>query len=406
MANTQAVLKAERMRIEIPIIGGPFDRLTSVLEEFEPGEPGFVVRPEQCGVAPRTVTQPVEREVEVTVPARLHLAVLDMNRFSPDRVGGGGIGLGIGIYFHVRVRATQRPEIIVRGERPLIVKHFAHVLKEVLQYPGGFEIELHDHKRRHVGLGSSSGTMSAACIGINEVLGRPFNNRELRRIIGYNACEESPSGNNYLIRTFETGIGSMVGINGGLVLGSDDAELVYRIPLPNTKVIMVIPDVPSLEDEYTGKDTAADAEVGLLLRRARYLDARQCNTKAHVILLDLLPAMVKGNIEAIGDAILDLTFTGSKRAECEQHGLCGAHIFQYIGLFREMGAELAGMSSVGPTTFALTQQPLVQSRILKYLRDQGVPASRIIETEVDNIGARILEGSEERTYQHEGWIHG
>ena len=33
--------------------------------------------------------------VTVTAPARIHLTVLDMNRFSPDRPGGGGIGFAI-----------------------------------------------------------------------------------------------------------------------------------------------------------------------------------------------------------------------------------------------------------------------------------------------------------------------
>ena len=396
----------QRQRIEITTIGGPFDRLTSVLEEFIPGDKNFINFPETFGVAPRTVSRVVEREVEVKVPARLHISVMDMNRFNPYRPGGGGIGLALGIYFRARVRAVTKPEITVNGERPLIVRHFAHVFKEILEYPGGFEIELFDHKRRHVGLGSSSGTMCAACIGINEALGRPFNNRELRRVMVYNACEESPTGHDYLIRNFETGIGAMAGVHGGMVVGSDDAELIYRIPLPETKAIVVIPDVPTLKDEYTGKDTAAEAEVGLLLRRARYLDARQCNTKAHLILLDLLPAMVKGDLRAIGEAILDLTFTGSKRAECEQHGLCGANIFHYIGLFREMGAEVVGMSSVGPTTFALTREPLVYNRIIKYLRDHGFPSSRIIETEVDNLGARIIENSQERNYQNEGWLQG
>ena len=51
---------------------------------------------------------------------------------------------------------------------------------------------------------------------------------------------------------FETGIGAMVGVNGGWVLASDDLTLVYRVPLPDTKAIVFIPDVPSLADEYTG----------------------------------------------------------------------------------------------------------------------------------------------------------
>ena len=61
----------------------------------------------------------------------------------------------------------------------------------------------------------------------------------------------------------------MVGIHGGLVVGSDDAEIIYRAPLEDTKVIILIPDVPSLEDEYTGKDMQLML-VGLLLRRAPF----------------------------------------------------------------------------------------------------------------------------------------
>lgn len=89
MQASQVARHPQKQKIEIPIIGGPFDRLTAVLEEFEPGEQGFIIHPEQCGVSPRTVSHVVEREVEVIVPARLHLAVLDMNRFSIERVGGG-----------------------------------------------------------------------------------------------------------------------------------------------------------------------------------------------------------------------------------------------------------------------------------------------------------------------------
>ncbi|WP_066636772.1 GHMP family kinase ATP-binding protein [Desulfolucanica intricata] len=403
MAVNKVIKLAEKKTIEIGIIGGPFDRITTILEEFEPGQKDFIIHPESFGVAPRTVTEIIEREVEVTVPARLHSTVLDMNRFNTGRAGGGGIGWAVGVYFRARVRSTESPNIVVKGQRPLIVNHFAQVFKEILKFPGGFEIELYDHGRRHVGMGSSTGTMTAACVGINEVLGRPFNNRELRRILGFNACEESS--NNYLIRGFETGIGAMVGINGGMVLSTDDMELIYKISVPNTKALIVIPDVPSLEDEFCGKETAAESEVELLMRRARYLDSLQCGTKSQIVLLDLLPAMVRRDLKAIGNAIFDLSFLGSKRAECEQHGLCGAPIYQYIGTFREIGAEVAGMSSVGPTVYALTQNQNVYERMLKYLESQNIPSSRIIETHIDNTGARIIENGKERNYQHEGWLN-
>ena len=393
----------EKKTIEIGIIGGPFDRITTVLEEFEPGQKDFIVQPETFGVAPRTVSEICEREVEVTVPARLHSTVLDMNRFNTGRAGGGGIGWAVGVYFQAKVRATVSPEIVVTGQRPLIVSHFAQLFKEILQFPGGFEIELYDHGRRHVGMGSSIGTMTAACIGMNEVLGRPFTNRELRRVLGFNACEES--GQHYLIRGFETGIGAMAGINGGMVLSTDDMELVYRIAVPETKALIFIPDVPSLEDEYSGKETSAESEVELLMRRARYLDSLQCGTKSQIVLLDLLPSMVRGDLKGIGNSLFDLAFLGSKRAECEQHGVFGAPIYHFLGTLRGIGAEVVGMSSVGPTVYALTKDQDVMDRMVKYLKDHNVPESRIIETSIDNIGVRVTENGVERNYQHEGWLN-
>lgn len=406
MAETALQQRPPKQKITINIVGSLIDRVTTVLEEFEPGQDEFIIPLENFGVPPRTVKEAVEREVEITVPARLHPTVLDMNRFNLNRAGGGGVGIAIGVYFHARVKSTKEPKIVVKGERTLIMEHFAHVFKKLTNYPGGFEIELYDHKRRHVGMGSTAGSMCAACIGINEVLGNPFTGRELRRILGYHSCEESSTGNGYLIPAFETGIGAMASVNGGWVLGTDDLELVYRVDLPDTKVIVLIPDVPSLADEFTGTETAAESEAELLMNRARYLDSMQVGVKAQLIMMNLLPAMIKRNLKAMGDAMFDISFLGSKRAECESHGSFGGPIYNYITAFREIGAEVAGMSSVGPTIFALTQKQDVYDRILKYLRTQNVPESRIIETYVDNVGGSIRENGVERAFQSESWLQG
>ena len=146
---------------------------------------------------------------------------------------------------------------------------------------------------------------------------------------------------------FETGIGAMVGVNGGWVLASDDLTLVYRVPLPDTKAIVLIPDVPSLADEFTGVETAAESEVELLMRRARQLDAAQAGAKSRIVLLDMLPAMVRGDLKTMGDALFEICYLGSKRAECEQHGSGGTPIYDYITKFRDMGIEVAGSTVLG-----------------------------------------------------------
>ncbi len=69
-------------------IGSLIDRVTTVLEEFEPGQKEFIIPLEKFNVAPRRVSEVIEKEVEITVPARLHPTVLDMNRFNLNRAGG------------------------------------------------------------------------------------------------------------------------------------------------------------------------------------------------------------------------------------------------------------------------------------------------------------------------------
>ena len=71
-----------------------------------------------------------------------------------------------------------------------------------------------------------------------------------------------------------------------------------------------------------------------------------------------------------------------------------------------MGIEVVGMSSVGPTVFALTQNQAAYNRAISYLRSQGLPESRIVETEVDNLGGRITNNGVERSFISEGWLQG
>ena len=98
MFNSESFEVPVKQKITINIIGSLIDKVTTVLEEFEPGQKDFIIPLQNFGVAPRTVTEVVEREVEITVPARLHPSVLDMNRFNLTVQVGGGIGIGVSDY--------------------------------------------------------------------------------------------------------------------------------------------------------------------------------------------------------------------------------------------------------------------------------------------------------------------
>jgi predicted sugar kinase len=116
--------------------------------------------------------------------------------------------------------------------------------------------------------------------------------------------------------------------------------------------------------------------------------------------------MIRNDLEKMGDSLFELMYMGSKRAECEQHGAFGAPIYSYINAFREMGIEVAGMSSVGPTVYALTRKQDAYDRALKYLKAKNISDTRIIETEVDNMGGTITENGVERSFINDTWLKG
>ena len=69
------------------IRGGDLDL---VEYEFQPFNPGEVIH---ClGLEKDYKLTPIKGRVKAIAPGRIHLTVLDMNRFAPNRPGGGGVG--------------------------------------------------------------------------------------------------------------------------------------------------------------------------------------------------------------------------------------------------------------------------------------------------------------------------
>ena len=86
------------------IRGGDLDLVEYEFSSFKPGE-----KIRTLGLDKGYVLSPREGTVYVRAPARIHLTVLDMNRFAPARPGGGGLS----------VRSEWRPRPFRAAARPL-----------------------------------------------------------------------------------------------------------------------------------------------------------------------------------------------------------------------------------------------------------------------------------------------
>ena len=132
------------------IRGGDLDLVEYEFTAFSPGE-----NIRTLGYEREYPLKPVKGTVSVVAPARIHLTVLDMNRFSPARPGGGGVGFAIQVYCSVSV-ACIPSGLEIEYSRAAIIRHFVQVFSRTVGYRGGFRVVAEDHQHKHVGLGSTS----------------------------------------------------------------------------------------------------------------------------------------------------------------------------------------------------------------------------------------------------------
>ncbi len=351
------------------IRGGDLDLVEYDFSPFSIGE-----NIKTCGMDERTYKiEPKPGKHTVKVPARVHLCVLDMNRFSPSRPGGGGIGFAIQLYTTAVVECTDK-ETTVEYSRVPIIMHFVEVIKKVTGYKGGFKICIRDHEKEHVGLGSTGAALTAVGNAMSAALGNPLSVEDIRLLVGYNYVEETTDGR--IIGGFETGVGPAAITYGGMSVMGDELSLVHNSKFAEGRnVYILIPPVTV--------SAAGESEFNVLMNRARVLDYRDRELKAYMVMMDLIPALKRDDLVKIGNIIWEFDFRGSKRAEVEHNSFS---IYKFMSMIREEGIEFVGMSSVGPSIAVITEKSPDEMR--KITEKLGLETA--IETKVDNKGICFL----------------
>lgn len=352
---------------KMKIRGGDLDL---VEYDFQPFFPGECIR--TLGFEKDYCLEPAKGWVRVTAPGRIHLTVLDMNRFAPNRPGGGGLGYALQIYCSAEVECTPSKIEIDHSRQP-IARHFVEVFRKTVRYGGGFNITIRDHDKKHVGLGSTGSVLLALGHAMNAALGSPLSAEQIRLLLGHNYVEETEDGR--VANGFETGVGPAAATYGGMVITGDELALVYRHRFAeDMNVFITIP--------HTVVSSAGRSEFDLLMNRARKLDYQDRELKAYMMIMDLIPALERGDLERIGEIVWEIEFRGSKRAEVEHHGF---EIYRHMSLLREAGLEFVGMSSVGPSIAIVTEKS--QGEVSRLIEPLGLEIA--ISTKVDNEGLKV-----------------
>jgi beta-ribofuranosylaminobenzene 5'-phosphate synthase len=318
------------------------------------------------------------RQVQITTPARLHFALIDLNG-ALGRIDGG-IGLAIEA---PRFQIIAEPSDSIEVSSAQYRERAHHIIKRLQsKYPfPGLKATLAAEIPSHSGFGS--GTQLSLGIGqaVNKLYGLNLSVAEIAVAVG---------------RGGTSGIGVVAFEQGGLILDGGHRypgqkssflpsaavgnvpppPLLLRRPFPDWRLLIVIPNCAHI---------SGDAEINLfktLCPQPRTTAERL----SHLILLKLLPAVFEEDLHAFGEAINDIQTFGWKKVEIDAQG---GVLQRTLDFLRGNGAIGAGVSSWGPAIFAVGEDlPPLEAKTEAFLKTSPGGGVCFI-TRANNVGAQV-----------------
>lgn len=308
----------------------------------------------------------------LVVPTRIHVNTVDFS----GNLGRYGIGIGFGVSLpSLELTFTPSNTIIVTGAGSERARRFIGQIANKLGGKTGIELHIDQCIPPHIGLGS--GTLLALACGVawatcNKVTPQI---KQIARITR---------------RSFFSGVGLAIFEHGGFVLDQGytkqtftrkkPIECLVRFAVPSDwGIVLAIPQtnpsyspIPHMANSH--KDTSP-----VLLGETREL--------AQQVLVSLLPALANADYKEFCESLSRVGSLGYKRREVESYGGTVKYLIRQMV---KAGADCAGMSSGGPTVYAIAKgQPKIRAIIETaeaYFRRRG--GGQVLTASFDNMGAR------------------
>jgi beta-ribofuranosylaminobenzene 5'-phosphate synthase len=325
------------------------------------------------------------RRVIIRTPSRIHVTLIDMHG------GSGRVDGGIGITLDepaMVIEAELSPVMQVSGCDPALQERIRRVALDVLQKlgaAGSIAITVREHYPSHVGLGSGSQLSLAVARGVSELHGRHLPVKELARLVG---------------RGGTSGIGTAAFEYGGFIIdgghrfgeGGEKADfrpsaasagispppvIAHHDFPPDWRILLAIPKVPAGASGTREKDIFKN-NCPVPLDEVREL--------SHEILMRMLPGIAGRDLDLFGSSINVVQGLGFKKVELN---LQPPQVRGLLGVLRGAGAAGAGLSSFGPTVYAIgdTGMTGIEQAAQTFMKESG--GGTTIITAARNSGAVV-----------------
>ena len=319
--------------------------------------------------------------VKITTPSRLHFSLLDLNGALGRIDGGFGLAITEPNFQIVAERATgiHISSSVYRDRATAVLER----LQETYPFPG-IKLTFQSEIPMHCGFGSGTQLALGVVQAVNLLYQFGLEVRELAKVVGRGGT--SGIG----VAAFDTG-GFIV--DGGHRFPEQKASFlpssaVGHIPPPPILLRYAFPEVPLLIAMPNCSRIYGDREVELF-RTLCPQPEWVAQKLSHILLMQILPALVEGDMPSFGKALNQIQTFGWKRVEIDAQG---AELQLTLDFLRDNGAFGAGVSSWGSAICAVGENidALKQDTeaFLKTLPSGGA----CFVTQASNLGAHVVSG--------------
>lgn len=231
--------------------------------------------------------------IKVVTPSRLHITLIDLSG-SLGRIDGS-VGLALD-FPSVKIKAREDAQLSVSGSTTFEerIKRAASAIMTQHEV-SGVAIEVVDEYPAHVGLGSGTQVALAVGTAISELYGLRLTPTAIARLTG---------------RGGTSGIGVAAYERGGFIIDGghkgktqflpssasgkyEPPPILARHDFPDWTIVLAVPDLHGASDER---------EINIF-RQQCPLPLTEVQELCHVLLMEMLPAVVEQDIESFGRSI-------------------------------------------------------------------------------------------------------
>lgn len=321
-----------------------------------------------------------ECRVVIQTPSRIHLTLTDLTGQSGRVDGGIGITLDEP---NILLEAQRADKLTVKGDNADRAEAAARAVMERYNL-GAAELVVRSGYKLHVGLGGGTQLGIAAGKALCQLYDRSVSIREIAMTI--------KRGGTSGIGTAAFEVGGFI-IDGGhsfgpgkqksdfrpssASLGVSPPPVIVRHDFPESwKILLAVPNLP--------QGPSGRREVDIFKEHCP-VPLADVHELCYQILVRMVPSVIEENLDDFGSAVNRIQELGFKKVEV---GLQPPLVQELMAKMREAGAACAGLSSFGPTVYAIADSGArdIESAAREVMGDIG---GEVLITRSRNDGAKV-----------------